>query len=148
MIGFLLFAFHVIKTLRKSEVRVSARAGTWAGFLISVIYITYQTELAQIPKFSFTVLPDILYVPLLIGFAFGFLFLWLARILARTHVVGVVTMLLTTLSISGLFSYFCIDIYRIYVLYGALGISLGALLHIILFPYSIRIIFNLSNSSE
>ena len=46
MIGFLVFAFSVIKTLRKSEVRVSAMAGTWAGFLMSVIYIIYQMNLS------------------------------------------------------------------------------------------------------
>jgi hypothetical protein len=142
MIGFLVFSFSVIKTLRKSDVRVSARAGTWAGFLISVIYVTCQMDLSQPPEFKLEVLPDMLYIPILIGFAFGFLFLWLARILARTHVVGVVTLLLTTLSISGLFTYFCIESYRIYVLYGVLGVALGALLHVILFPISVRIIFN------
>ena len=59
-----------------------------------------------------------------------------------TRLVGLITLLLAATSTSSLFTYVFINSVRVSVLYWVLGTALGILLHIVLFPASVRDIFS------
>jgi hypothetical protein len=73
------------------------------------------------------------------GFGIGFLFLWGVRFLLLTRMIGIVCLILSALSTSGLYSYVFIDALRNNILFLALGFAFGALLHIVFFPSSVKI---------
>jgi hypothetical protein len=58
-----------------------------------------------------------------------------------TRLVGIITLLLSAISTSALFTYFFIIDLRIWILYLTLGSALGILLHIVFFPASVKEIF-------
>jgi len=142
MLALLIFGRVIANSVRDSELRVSAGAGFWAGLVIFVIYVVSQLGAIHTPTFNFFNLPGFLIVPMTFGLVVGFVFLWMVKAMIPTRLVGLITLLLSATSTSSLFSYVFIDSLRVPVLYWTLGLALGILLHIVLFPSSVRDIYN------
>jgi hypothetical protein len=62
--------------------------------------------------------------------------------------VGLVSLILSAASTSGLYSYIFIDTIRDKILFAALGFAFGALLHIVFFPSSVKIEKEMESGSE
>jgi len=142
ILALFIFALIVARSVTDSEQKASAWAGFWAGLVVFVIYVVSQLNSLHKLDFKFSTLPGLLLAPLLLGFVVGFIFIWLVKAVIPTRVVGFITLLLTASSTSALFTYIFINSLRASVLYGALGTALGILLHIILFPASVRDMFS------
>ncbi|GIW69250.1 MAG: hypothetical protein KatS3mg100_744 [Candidatus Parcubacteria bacterium] len=142
MLALLIFAKVIVGSVHDQQARVSARAGFWAGLIVFVTYVVSQLNAIQTPHFDFFELPGLLIAPIVFGLIVGFLFLWLLRIALPTRLVGFITLLLSATSTSALFSYVFINYLRVTVLYWTLGTALGILLHIVLFPTSVRDLFD------
>lgn len=142
MLALFVFALIVAGSVRESELKASAWAGFWAGLVVFVIYVVSQLNSIREPDFEFSTLPGLLFAPMILGLVVGFIFLWLVRAMIPTRLVGLITLLLATTSTSALFTYVFINSLRVSVLYWVLGTALGILLHIVLFPASVRDIFS------
>ena len=145
-----LFIFGVIIVRRTSydERRTSARAGFWAGLVLFIGYVVSQSHTFKVPASIFRYLPELDLLPAAIGFLIGFLFLWGVRFLLLTRMVGLVSLILSAVSSSGLYSYVFIDTLRDEILFSALGFTFGALLHIVFFPSSTKIDREMELGSE
>lgn len=142
MLALFVFAMIVAGSVKQPELKVSAWAGFWAGLVLFVVYVVGQLNKVREPSFDLSTLPGFLIVPMGLGFVIGFVFLWLVRALVPTRVVGLVTMLLAAASTSALFTYVFISSLRVSVLYWVLGLAFGILLHIVIFPASLRDLFS------
>lgn len=142
MLALFVFAKVIASSVREQQLKVSAKAGLWAGLLVFVIYVVSQLNEIHSPYFDFFRLPGFLTFPTVFGFAIGFAFLWLVKIALPTRLIGLMTLLLSAASASALFSYVFINNLRVVVLYWTLGTALGILLHIVLFPTSVKDIFD------
>ncbi len=135
------FSFRVTTTITESELKISSRAGFWAGLLLFVIYVIGQLNAIRKPVLEYSPLPGFLWLPMGFGSILGFAILWLIKIVLPTRLVGLITLLLCSVSTSALFTYIFLDSLRVWVLYLTLGTSLGILLHIVFFPASVKGIF-------
>jgi hypothetical protein len=142
MLALLVFAWIIAGSVSDSELKVSAWAGFWAGLVLFVVYVVSQLGAIRTPSFNLFNLPGLLLFELIVGLVLGFLFLWMVRVMIPTRLVGLITLLLAFASTSSLFSYVFLNDLRISVLYMTLGGALGILLHIVLFPASVREIFS------
>ena len=134
-----IFGIIIVKRTAYDERRTSARAGFWAGLVLFIGYVISQSHTLKMPASIFRYLPELDLLPAAIGFVIGFLFLWGVRFLLLTRMVGLVSLILSAVSTSGLYSYVFIDTLRDKMLFAALGFAFGALLHIVIFPSSIKI---------
>ena len=134
----LTFSFVISSSMKQSEMKVSANAGIFSGFLALIIFIIDRMEEIRYPEIGFTLLPNILLIPMAVGLGAGFVFLWLLRILVSTRVVGIVTLFTTSSSTIGLFGYLFLIKTHDVIFYSTLGVALGMLLHAIVFPTSVR----------
>jgi len=132
------FAVRIAGKVSDPDTRTSAFAGLWAGLVVFVIYVVGQFNRIQDVAFTFRTVPGIRALPMIWGLLVGFVFLWLVRALSPTKLVGLITLALAAVSTSALFTYTFINSLRVSVLYWILGAALGILLHIVLFPASIR----------
>jgi len=139
LLALLIFGIIIVRRTSYDERRTSARAGFWAGLVLFIGYVISQSHTLKIPASIFRYLPALDLVPAGIGFVIGFLFLWGVRSLLLTRMVGIVTLILSALSTSALYSYIFIDALRDKILFLALGFAFGALLHIVFFPGSTKI---------
>jgi hypothetical protein len=124
-------------------IRVSARAGFLAGLLVFVIYVVARLPAIQIPQFGFGNLPNFTaysLVLLALGGILGFFLLRLLSLLMPTRFIGVVTLILAAASSSALFSYLFDLTIRYVVMYFALGLIFGILIHIMFYPESIEVL--------
>ncbi len=138
LLALLIFGMMIVKRTSDHERRTSARAGFWAGLVLFIGYVISQSRTLKIPDSFFLYLPRFDLVPAGIGFVIGFLFLWGVRFLLLTRMVGVVSLILSAVSLSGLYSYVFIDHLRNVILFMSLGFAFGALLHIVFFPGSLK----------
>ncbi|MCX7902836.1 MAG: hypothetical protein N2483_11310, partial [Burkholderiaceae bacterium] len=82
-----------------------------------VVYVVSQLGAMRNPRFDLYELPGLLITPMLFGAIIGFVFLWLVRITLPTRLVGLLTLVLSAVSTSALFSYVFINYLRVIVLY-------------------------------
>lgn len=148
MLGLFLFSMCIVSTTKKTELKVSAQAGGWAGILIFIVYLIYQLDAIQYPELDYNILPNPLITPIAFGFISGFILLLLVRLLIFTRFVGIITLILTSASTSSLFTYFLIEKYRLNIFYCSLGLALGMLLNMVLFPHFVKAIFEGKKSSK
>ncbi len=144
----LIFGMILVRRTAYDERRTSAKAGFWAGLVLFIGYMISQSHTLKMPASIFRYLPELDLVPAAIGFIIGFLFLWGVKFLLLTRMVGLVSLILSALSTSGLYSYIFIDTLRNTILFLALGFAFGALLHIVFFPSSIKIDREVEPGSE
>ena len=142
MLALLIYSLSIAGSVKDSELKTSAWAGFWAGLVIFVIYVVSQLNQIREPDFDFSTLPGLLFFPMALGFAIGFVFLWMVKAMVPIRLVGLITLLLSATSTSALFTYAFINSLRVSILYWALGTALGILLHIVLFPKSVRDLFD------
>jgi hypothetical protein len=135
----LFFSIIIVRRTLQDERGTSARAGFWAGILLMIIFVISQWNTVKSPAFSLKFLPSLNLESAGIGLIIGFLFLWIVRFLLPTQMVGLISLILSAASTSGLYAYVFIESLRGTILFLALGIAFGALLHIVLFPNSIRV---------
>jgi len=133
------FSITIVRRTHQDERGTSARAGFWAGFLLTIFFVISQWHTVKTPTFSLKFLPSLNLGSAGIGLIIGFLFLWIVRFLLPTRMVGFISLILSAASTSGLYAYVFMESLRGIILFLALGIAFGALLHIILFPNSIRV---------
>ncbi len=138
LIVLLIFSTIIVRRVNDPEARLSARGGFWAGFILFVIFMISQLGDVHEPHFDFSLIPGLEFIPLISGVVVGFALLWAVRALLPTRLVGVTTLLLTAIITSALYSFVFLESLRTIVLYAALGAALGILVHITLFPSSIR----------
>jgi len=138
MLGLLFYAIGIVSGASQSEGKTSAKAGFWAGLVLFVVYVVSQLHAAREPNFRFGSLPQFDLSSMGTGLVGGFLLLWGVRFLAPTRLVGLVTLILAAASSSALFSYVFIESLRSTMVFLTLGTALGALLHVVFFPDSVR----------
>ena len=138
LLALFLFSVNILTKIKEPEHKVSANAGFWAGLILFVIYIVSQFQNVKKPRFEFSSFPGLDFIPLFLGFLVGFFFLSLVRFLLPTRFVGVTTLLLSAASLIALFNFIFIESLRSTTLYTALGVALGIQIHLVLFPSSIR----------
>ena len=138
LIALLFFSLRTVRRVGKTELKSSARAGFWAGFVLLAIFIISQLDRMQLPTGEFGVPLSFDPVSLLAGLVLGFVFLWLVRLSLPTRLVGITIMLLTATSTIALFSFIFVEGLRRTVLYLSLGLALGILFHVIIIPSSLR----------
>lgn len=143
-----LFSIAIVSSTRGEEQRISAHAGFWAGLVIFVIYVTSQVTALQTPRFAPYELEGLWIPQAAIGVLIGFIFMLILKIFLPTRLVGFITLSLSATSTSALFSYVFISYLRPIVLYWILGLALGILLYIILFPDTIQAIFSEKSSQK
>jgi hypothetical protein len=148
MLAFLIFSFIIAKALKDAENKVSAQAGLWAGFLLCIVYVTIKLSVLSYPEFAFDIMPGLMVVPMLIGCGGGFLFLLMFRAIINTRLSGLLTLILSLGSLSGLFTYLFVLDLRPQVLYSVLGFTLGFLFHIVIFPSSVRALVYFENDQK
>jgi uncharacterized metal-binding protein len=139
LLALLIFGMVIVRRTSYDERRTSARAGFWAGLVLFIGYVISQSHTLKMPASFFRYLPALDPVSAAIGFIVGFLFLWGVRFLLLTRMVGLVSLILSAVSTSSLYSYIFIDALRNKILFLALGFAFGALLHMVFFPSSIKI---------
>jgi hypothetical protein len=107
MLALLVFDLTIVSAAsRKSaELKLSARAGFWAGLLLFVIYVVSQLSKIQEPVFTFSGLPGLLVTPLLIGALSGFAFFLILRLGKLPQLIGFVVLALAAVAPSALFTY-------------------------------------------
>lgn len=147
----LLSLLNMAKRLANSAVgedlKVSAWAGFWAGLVIFVILVISLLSQIYVPTMRIEDLPGIKVLPLLIGFISGFAILLAFRCAAPTRLIGFITLLLTATSSSALFSYIFLAHLHAPILYLTLGLAVGVLVHIVMFPASGKRVFDLGDAS-
>jgi hypothetical protein len=141
-------ARRLAKTAKEPDLKASAWAGLWAGLVIFVIIVASQLQDMRAADFGPGFFPRLSSTPLILGFILGFLILLGVRRSAPTRMIGLITMLLSSASSSALFSYvFMVDM-RGPLLYSTLGLAVGVLVHITIFPASINAMFTLSEKTS
>ncbi len=144
MLGILGIAFLIVRRCPRSDQKVSAKSGFWAGLVAFVIYVPISglQDLSK-PTLKLHSIPET--VSSLgtagIGVFIGFMFLWLVKILAPTRLVGLIVLILSFAGPSALYTYIFLENLTNTVLFGSLGVALGTLLHTMIFPKPFREIF-------
>ena len=148
LILFLLFiiAKRLAKSATDQDLRASAWAGFWAGLVIFVIVVVSQLDNIYARKMNLEELSGIKIIPLALGFIIGFVILLALRRAAPTRLIGLITLLLSSTSTSALFSYIFLTQTRTSLLYSTLGLAVGVLIHITLFPASVKYLFNMPDA--
>lgn len=143
---FLFALFGIPGNAADSQVKASARAGKWAGLILLVIFIVSQKNRPL--AFSFKIPSyDFLLVPLLLSGLAGFFFSWIFDVIKRTRVIGFFVLALIAATTITFYSYLFISSIRSMIVFVALGIMLGVLMHEVFFPGSIAQMKNQSNKT-
>ena len=136
LLGLLLFTlFGIPDDKAGPEIRVSTRSGKWAGLIVLVLFIISQknrelTFSFKIPAYGFAIWPTIL------STAVGFVLSRFFDFIKRTRVIGIFVLLLVATTSITFYGYIFITNIRSTVVFVALGIAFGVLLHEVLFPES------------
>ncbi|MCL6451664.1 MAG: hypothetical protein K6T75_10265 [Acetobacteraceae bacterium] len=141
------FSIAIVSRTRDPELKTSATAGFWAGMVILVIFALSQLNRVR-PAFRLGELADL--SPLLVGAGClaSFAFLWGVKHLMPTRLVGLITLVVAATSSVALYGYFFMEGLRGAVVSLAPGAVLGALLHLVFFPGSIRGIYGRAKKPE
>lgn len=138
LLAIFLLAIIIVSRTKEDSAKASANAGFWAGLVLFVIYVASQLDTIREPSFNFSSIPQLEIAPIGVGFVTGFVFLWGVKLVAPSPMVGLLSLLLSGASSSALYSYIFIESLRGAMLFLTLGTALGALLHVVFFPDSIR----------
>jgi hypothetical protein len=138
LLAALFFSILIVRRTSQDERGTSAKAGFWAGILLMIVFVISRWHTVGSPTISSRSLPSLNLESTGLGLMIGFLFLWIVRFLLPTRMVGLISLILSAASTSGLYTYVFVESLRGTILFLALGIAFGALLHIVLLPNSIR----------
>lgn len=138
IISLLVFTMSIAKASQERYSKISGWAGIWAGLVVSAGYMVSQLNEIDSTNREFSSLPEILILPLALGFVAGFSLLWLASILASTRLIGLVTLPLSAVGTSAFFNYIFIGNLHALILYVTLGVMFGVFLYVTLLLLSIK----------
>ena len=141
MLALFVFARKIVLKAPNPESKTSAKAGFWAGLIIFVIFVISQMHNLAQPQFDPLQLAGIAFWPTLFGAILGFTLLFVVGWLLPTPRVGFIVLILAATSTSSFYSYLFISDIRNGILSLTLGVGLGALLHIVVRPTSVRELF-------
>jgi len=141
MIRVFVFATDMVSAAPSAEVKASAKAGLWGGVIIFIIFLITQIDSMHLPDFTKKGVFDINLWLILIGLVIGLILLFIVKSLMTPVKVGLFVLILVVASSCSFYSYIFIDGVRSSVLSATLGVGLGAMLHIIIFPASVKDFF-------
>jgi hypothetical protein len=123
--------------VHEPKIRVSARAGKFAGLIVLVLFIISQKKRdfdlsLNIPSYEFD------FWPILIGAAAGFIVYGLFSFVKPTRAVGLRALAIVGSTSIALYGYFFISGLSKTVMFGTLGILLGVLFYDVILPVFLR----------
>jgi hypothetical protein len=142
LFGLFILSSSIVKKAKSGEHKLSTQAGFWAGMITFVIFLIYELPLIRFPYFNSVSLIDMSLWMLLLSTVGGYFFLHILKLTIPTRIAGFVVLLLVFCSLSALFNYFFIQSINDILMSMSLGLALGVLIHIILEPKTINIIFD------
>jgi hypothetical protein len=131
-----------------AESRISGRAGFFAGLILFTGYVVSTANGVQTPHFPLDQLPSTHWLGVLTGLGAGYLFPFVLRIAQPSRVLGVLTLLLSAMSLIALFSYVFDSQYRNLVMYFALSSIFGALINMVFSPQVIKEVLGHGNADS
>ncbi len=128
--GILLYSLLILpqmpRGIQRFKIRRAAHAGSWAGLIPLAIFIISQKKVElvfQFPTYSVKVLP------LLLATIAGLCFKWALDLVKNSRGLGIFSLLLVATSSITLYSYFFLTPLRSTLVFIALGVLFGILLH-------------------
>lgn len=137
LLGLVVVGRSMVNRARDEEQGTAGRAGWWAGLILFFIFFVHELPAFRAPQAGVdgAVVIDIWGVAA--GTALGFAILWGVSFLSAARVVGVLVLFLTFAGLSSAHSYLFLESRNAFFIAGTLGMALGGLLHLILFPKSL-----------
>jgi hypothetical protein len=135
--GLVVVARSLVSRAEGEERRTAARAGWWSGLLLFLIYFIHSLPDFGPPDPTAAGTITLGLWPILLGAGMGFALLWGLSFLSAARVGGLVVLLLTAAGLGSLHTYLFLEDRGGWLVAGMLGGSLGALLHLIIFPGSL-----------
>jgi hypothetical protein len=134
LIMYFVISARLPSMVEDSEVRLSARAGFWAGVVIFAAYCVIVIPGIDELNFDVDSLPSFNLWGALLGLATGFVFLRVLEIFLPSRGIGILTLIMAAASAIALFSYLFQADARDFTMYLTLGALFGGLLNVVLFP--------------
>jgi hypothetical protein len=141
MLALFIFACKIVRRAPNPEAKTSANAGLWAGLILFFVFVISRMNSLKLPEFSDIGIAGINFRRVLIGTIIGIILFVGVRYLLPTRRVGFIVLIFIACSTFSLYSYFFIADIRNLVLSLTLGVGLGALLHIMILPSSVKNLF-------
>jgi hypothetical protein len=141
LLGIIVLAGWIVKRTAEGEHRLSVKAGYWAGLIGFVAFVVYEKQSFHLPEISKAVAIELSLIYFGLAVCFGLFLLHILKLFIPTRLAGFVVLLLVFSGASSLFSYFFVQSVNDVLLSCALGVSLGVLLHVIVFPKNVHDIF-------
>lgn len=138
MLGSVALSRITAERLLSREDRIAARAGWWAGVLLFVLYFLYQFPGFEVPQLFVSPRLELNLIGATSGLLAGFLILRSLNVLMETKVYPFLLLLLSFGGAAAWYHYVFVGTYNALLLSVCLGIALGLLLHVALFPHSRR----------
>jgi len=115
-----------------------------AGLVLFVVYFITQSKNSMLLINQIDEFPKFQFLSFILGILIGIGILFLLNIIISTNFIGAITLIYSTISSIGLFTYFFLNDYRAPTLYFILGLALGNLLYSIVKPETLKniLIFN------
>jgi len=140
MFQLIMIGKSMVSRIREPERKLSAQAGWWAGLVLFAFFIIYQASsfnLSLPNRVAFSIsIPGAIS-----GFFASVMILWSLQSWLATKAIGLITMLLSFGGSICLYCYLFIRIYNSIILSATLGIVLGCLIYLIIFPKDLEKIF-------
>lgn len=137
LVGLVVVARSLVNRARDDEQATAGRAGWWAALLLFFIFFVHELPAFRAPQAGVDggVVIDIW--GLAAGTVLGFAILWGVSFLSAARVVGFLVLFLTFAGLSSAHSYLFLESRNEFLIAGTLGMALGGLLHLIVFPKSL-----------
>lgn len=136
--GVVVLARSLVARAEEGEPLTSARAGGWAGLLLFFLYFVHSLPEFRVPGLDAETGMVLHVWGIAFGAALGFAALFGLTRFAPGRVVGFVVLLLTFSGLLGFHSYVFLESRNEFIVGLALGSALGTLLHMMVFPESLR----------
>jgi len=133
MFQFIILGKNIVRWVSEPERKLSARAGWWAGLVLFGFFLIYQASDFRFSSINQT--PLTVHIPsALIGFGAAVIVLWSLKSWLTSKAIGIITMFLSFSGSICLYSYLFIRIHNGILLSATLGIALGCLIYLVIFP--------------
>ena len=109
LLAVLFFSIIIVRCTSQDERGTSVRAGFWAGILLMIVFVISRRHSVKSPNFTLNSLSSLNLEPAGIGLKIGFMFLWVARFLLPTQMVGLISLILSAASTTGLYAYVFVE---------------------------------------
>jgi hypothetical protein len=129
------------------ESRVSGWAGFWAGLVLFAGYVVSVADDIRSPRFQLDTFPSVNIGALMLGLLVGYVLPFLLLAVRATRILGLLTLLTSSMTLVFLFSYLFHSDIRNFAMYLALSCLFGALLNVIFHPRVIRELYPTPSAS-